>query len=242
MVDAHYTHPRLVALYDLDSPWSEDRSFYLNLAGDDPKDVLEIGAGTGIVSRAMATAGHRVAAVDPAAEMIAFGRAQPGGDRIDWHVSTATDLSLGRQFDLIFMTGNVFQVFATPDEAEAAIRTAYAHLKPGRLLAFETRNPALDWASEWQRTYVLETPDGPVRHSRDVLETGPGYIRFATRYDFGDEELLSESRLQFLTRLEVEAMLERLGFTKTRCFGDWAYGSFDPATSRPMVFLAEKAV
>ncbi len=239
MPDAHYTHPRLVALYDFDSPWSEDRDFYLTLAGDRPIDVLEIGAGTGMVSRAMAAKGHRVVAADPAQAMLDHGQNQPDGDRVTWIKGAAADLALVDRFDLIFMTGNVFQVFGSPDEAAQAIQNAATHLKPGGRLAFETRNPAIDWALAWQQSYVLDTPEGPVPHTRIVHESRDGYIRFETRYVFGNEVLTSHSRLQFLDRATIAGFLDAAGFAKVQCFGDWSFGAFDPDRSRPIVFLAE---
>jgi SAM-dependent methyltransferase len=41
------------------------------LAGEPPRDVLDLGAGTGKLTRALVAAGHRVVAVDPAPEMLA---------------------------------------------------------------------------------------------------------------------------------------------------------------------------
>ena len=33
MPDDHYENPRLAEIYDVSSPWSIDRDFYLSLAG-----------------------------------------------------------------------------------------------------------------------------------------------------------------------------------------------------------------
>ena len=54
MPDTHYEHPRLAAIYDLSSGWSEDRDFYLELAGDTPSWILDLGCGTGLICRAYA--------------------------------------------------------------------------------------------------------------------------------------------------------------------------------------------
>ena len=40
--DTHYLNPKLAAIYDIDSPWSTDRDFYLNLAGPKPIDILDL--------------------------------------------------------------------------------------------------------------------------------------------------------------------------------------------------------
>lgn len=48
MPDLHYEHPDLAEIYDLDSGWSVDRDFYLDLASGSPKQVLDLGCGTGL--------------------------------------------------------------------------------------------------------------------------------------------------------------------------------------------------
>ena len=40
------------------------------LAGDEPKDVVDLGAGTGKLTRALVQLGHRVTAIEPLAEML----------------------------------------------------------------------------------------------------------------------------------------------------------------------------
>ena len=47
MIGESYTDPRLTAVYDHLNPDSEDRDFYVALAGDEPKTVLDMGCGTG---------------------------------------------------------------------------------------------------------------------------------------------------------------------------------------------------
>jgi hypothetical protein len=40
MPDKHYLNWKLAEIYDLDSPWSIDRDFYLSLAGAPPQRIL----------------------------------------------------------------------------------------------------------------------------------------------------------------------------------------------------------
>jgi len=64
----------------------------------DPLDVLDAGCGKGIFARAMAAAGHRVDAIDPSANAIAFCREHDAAARyeqsliVDWHPAWPYDV------------------------------------------------------------------------------------------------------------------------------------------------------
>ncbi|MGH3586611.1 MAG: hypothetical protein ACRDQ0_09835 [Pseudonocardia sp.] len=51
MPDAHYVDPRLVRVYDPISAGRPDLGFYLQLAGPEPLSVLDLGCGTGELTR-----------------------------------------------------------------------------------------------------------------------------------------------------------------------------------------------
>src|SRR5262245_14462885 len=60
------------------------------LAVDLPRAVLDVGCGTGDISRKLAPLVERVDAVDISTAMIAQGRRQPGGDASNLHWIRAT--------------------------------------------------------------------------------------------------------------------------------------------------------
>jgi hypothetical protein len=90
-LDSHYISPRLAKLYDLDSGWSIERDFYLSLAGESRKRVLDLGCGTGLICDALAAKGHAVTGVDPAPAMLEVARQKPNGSKIEWIESSAQD-------------------------------------------------------------------------------------------------------------------------------------------------------
>src|SRR5262245_61711580 len=114
-----YTDPRLAACYDAANPLEYVDAHYLALAGDAPKAILDMGCGTGRLAVALAERGHRVTGADPSAGMMRVARNRPGTGRVTWIDSDAKSLALDTRFDLIFMTGNVFQVFLTDEEVRA---------------------------------------------------------------------------------------------------------------------------
>lgn len=242
MADAHYELPELAALYDLESGWSDDREFYLALAGSAPIRVLELGAGTGLIARAMAKAGHAVTAVDPAAAMLDVGRRAPFGTDITWIEGTAQDFAAATRFDLAFMTGHAFQVLLEDDDIRQSLANIRRHLVPGGTFAFETRNPALPWETIFQGARTLESNGGPVPVEWRVLWRRGEIVRFDTHYHLADGDRISESTLRFLPLDRLTGFLEEAGFAIDEVFGDWDRTPFDPATSREIIVVASNPV
>ncbi len=113
-----------------------------------------MGCGTGRLACEFAGRGHHVTGADPATAMLALARARPGGDQVRWIQASAAGLATGGRFDLIIMTGHVFQLLLEDSDVRAALRAAARHLAPDGRLAFETRNPAV---AEWQDWNPRET-------------------------------------------------------------------------------------
>ena len=149
MADAHYTEPRLAALYD---PLDQDRSdleVYAAMAAEfGARSVLDIGCGTGTLACLLASRGFSVTGLDPALASLDIARAKPFGDRVRW-VHGPADALPPLHVDLATMTGNVAQVFITDEEWGAVLAAAHAALRPGGRLVFETRDPARHAWLEW---------------------------------------------------------------------------------------------
>ncbi|MEL7541610.1 MAG: methyltransferase domain-containing protein, partial [Pseudomonadota bacterium] len=115
MPDRQFSDPRLADLYDLGNAGSEDRDFYLRLPKHAPEDILDLGCGTGLLSKAFARRGHRVVGVDPAAAMLDVARRDPQPANVEWVGATSESYLLIRKQDLERMTGH-------NNEVEPAIR------------------------------------------------------------------------------------------------------------------------
>jgi ubiquinone/menaquinone biosynthesis C-methylase UbiE len=237
MPDAHYVNPRLAEIYDLDSPWSLDREFYLSLAGPPRKSVLDVGCGTGLLCDAYAANGHDVTGVDPSRSMLDVGRRKPHGAEIEWVESFAQKYQSDKRFDLIIMTGHAFQTLLEDDDILGTFSMMRNQIKPGGLIAFESRNPKIDWVKEWNYDIDLQTPEGTVHESRRFLAMKNDRMTFELRYQFPDETLLSASELRFLTYKEIERRLSSSGLRIEDMLGDWNGSLFDESSSPEMIFL-----
>ena len=238
MPDPHYEYPELAEIYDLDSGWSVDREFYLALAGGGRKRILDLGCGTGLLCDAFASRGHDVTGVDPAKAMLDVAKDRPSGPAVKWIEAPAQTFRTDGKFDLIVMTGHAFQVFLEDADVLAVFATMRRHLAQGGIIAFETRNPAVDWRARWEGEAELRSGDRPIRISRVVSDkNAKSRISFDTHYHFPDKTLTSSSELLFLSKSEIEERLRRCGLKATAVFGDWDRQPFDGVTSDEMIFI-----
>ncbi len=114
------------------------------------RSVLDIGCGTGTHPCLLASRGFAVTGLDPALASLDVARSKPFADRVHWVHGTVAALPPLR-VDLATMTGNVAQVFLSDAEWAEVLGAAFAALRPGGRLVFETRDPARKAWLEWTR-------------------------------------------------------------------------------------------
>jgi SAM-dependent methyltransferase len=216
VVDAHYTEPRLAALYDPIESDRPDLEVYAAMAAEfGARSVLDIGCGTGTFACLLASRGLSVTGLDPALASLDIARAKPFGDRVRWVRGTVAALP-SLQVDLVTMTGNVAQVFLTDDEWLAVLAAARAALRPGGRLVFETRDPARQAWLDWDTPYSVEVIPGigGVGSRRAVTGVSGEFVSFLVTYVFESDGavLTSDSTLRFRGRQAVLDSLAASGF------------------------------
>lgn len=221
-----YAHPRLAATYDAINPPERDYDFYVALAGDKPLTILDMGSGTGRLSLKLAARGHRVTGADPAPGMMLAARAKPAADKVTWVLSDATSLNLTARFDLIIMTGHVFQVFLSDDEIRAVLDNLRRHLAPGGRIAFETRNPAVrewdSWTPDLTREQVAVPDIGLVTVHYAVTREDARSVTFETHFDFGGGDIVvTPTTLRLMDQATLGGLLAKSGLAPLEWCGDW---------------------
>ena len=251
-LDLHYVEPRLVQLYDTDNPLGIDSNFYMQLADElDAKTIIDLGCGTGLLTRQLAKDGRRVIGVDPSTAMLNYGKQQPGADKVEWVHGDSSALGqwfvdLGSTADLGIMTSNVAQVFLDDAEWQTTLSHFAKVLKSGGTLAFESRNPLAKGWERWNKAdthEIQQSPFGPLECWLDVIEIGENHrtIKFEATNIFQDsgETLIVDSTLRFRSAGEITLSLQQTGFSVDRIYGDWKKKPFTPADPI-MVFVAKK--
>lgn len=215
-LDAHYLDPRLVELYDVDNPRGADTDFYLRLAHRlRANRIVDLGCGTGMLTRELALPGRSVIGVDPSPVMLAHARRQPGAEKVRWLQGDSKSLG-AIDADLAIMTGNVAQVFLDHEWWEGTLDDLRCALRPGGALAFETRNPQARAWLEWNResTYErVESRHGPIKRWLEVVGERAGLVRFVGHNVFVQtgEDVVVESTLRFRSAQEVRKSLRACG-------------------------------
>ncbi len=243
-LDQHYVDPRLVDLYDIENPRGADTDFYVRLAAKlGARSILDLGCGTGLLTRELATPGRQVTGVDPAPAMLAFAHRQPGANLVHWIEGGAS--ALGRpDADLVVMTGNVAQVFLDDDDWRATLAAIHQALRPGGHVAFESRNPDVRPWDDWNRaaTYArFDSANGAMESWLQLVAVADGLISLEGHNVFlsTGEVVVVQSQLRFRSLDELSQSVTGAGFAIEHLYGDWNEGPFLP-TSRTMIFVARR--
>ena len=189
--------------------YRDDLPFWLALAAETGGPVLDIGAGTGRVTLALAAAGAAVVGLDIEPALLAAlahrGRALP----VETVVADACTFELDRRFGLIVAPMQTLQLL---DDRTAFLRRALVHLRPGGVLAaavadamdsFDAEHPlppppqALDIAGTRYASQLLAVveEDGRAAIHRRRQITGRDAERVVVRVDrVSPDDVMAEAR------------------------------------------------
>jgi SAM-dependent methyltransferase len=184
--------------------------------------VLELGCGSGALTRHLLAAGHRVIATDASADMLALARSVLGGDA-DLRLLTLPDDPLPPA-DAIVSVGHVISYLPDAAAVDRALTAAAGALRPGGVLAIDILDldygqiragePPLgraeaDWAIITE--FSAPAPDRFVREATTFVPDGAGAWR---RSHERHENVLVDTAL-------IPARLAEVGVRATvgTCFG-----------------------
>ena len=217
-------------LYDLENrEFEQGVLFYQSLAQQVKGPVLELGCGTGRITIPLAQQGIDMTGLDIVPRMLARAREKAGDLPIEWIEADIRDFHLGKQFDLIYTAGNVFQHLVERLDQEKMLACVREHLSPDGLfvvdLGFPSHGSMVD--AEEQEWYTYEDEQG-----RTIKVTGTDHydpvrqIKYETAYrrwvDGEGREVVKRARLalRFVFPQEMEALLHYNGFSIVNCYGD----------------------
>jgi malonyl-CoA O-methyltransferase len=187
------------------------------LPDEQPDSILEIGCGTGVLTRRLRSAypDAEITAVDIAAGMIEeCSRTWTGGRPPQFLTQDAETLALDREYELV-ASNSCFQWFT---DLGASIQRLAGHLRTGGLLAFTAPVPGT--LSELYESYRAATGGGEAGHPLPTLDDYQRAISHAGL----SPEAAEERALKFDCRDPEEALQSLRGIGATRAAGDGSAG------------------
>jgi SAM-dependent methyltransferase len=230
-------------LYDIVTPDSVlgDVDWYRKKAADYGGPVLELGAGTGRITLALAADGFEVHALDISQSMLERLRAKlaaQGSDvrnRVRLHEGDMRTFDLGTRFALVIIPYRAFLHNLTEGDQRACLARVRQHLAPGGTLALNVFHPSLDFmarnagplAGVWRRAATHDLADGTfvVRSDSIAFDTVRRLIDAQHRYDeYTPGGTLTRSTLHrlalaYLYPQDLRRLLADAGFEHVRMHG-----------------------
>jgi SAM-dependent methyltransferase len=243
-VSDEFSDPRLVAVYETINAYlpGTQPDFYSSLAIEiGATTILDVGCGSGLITRELARQGFRMIGIDPAPAMIERARLGADAEKVEWICGDVSELGQPGA-DLAIMSGHVAQFFLTDESWAAGLEALRGALRPRGWLAFESRNPD---AREWQRwtparrSTVSDPTAGSIETWSEFEGLADGIVTYTNRYAFAatGEEIVVRGRLRFRTLDELTRSLREAGFTVDRVYGDWDRRPVS-TTSRELIVAA----
>ena len=242
--DLHYTDPKLVSLYDAQNPRGIDTDFYLELAcHTGAKNIIDLGCGTGILTRELYQPDRSIVGIDPSKEMIEYAKSRSGASDVAWRIGDASSIGV-QNSDLITMSGNVSQVFLKDSDWLATLNHIYKCLRPGGILSFESRNPDAKAWKLWTPEHTFNTVPsqyGPVDCWLELIKAANNLVHFKSHYTFtlSGEVVIVDSILRFRSWLEISNSLKTSGFSVQNTWGTWKKDPFE-SDNPLMIFTAQR--
>ena len=212
--------------YDELNPADNDYKFYADLAARlKAACVIDLGCGTGTLARLLVTNGHHVIGIDPNPEMLRVAAAKGASDKIEWRLGYS-DCADGDSADLFVISGHVAQVFLDEPAWTHLLRDAWRALRPGGVIAFESRNPDARGWERWTREQTTRIVGSGNEQTEIWHETIRVHLPLVT-YDTCAENLTTGSRhrtenaLAFRSQTALAYTLAAAGFPNPEFLGDW---------------------
>jgi SAM-dependent methyltransferase len=233
-------------LYDVVTPASlqGDVEWYRQKAEACGGAVLELGAGTGRVTLAIAEAGIPIHALDASPEMLDMlaaklaDRPKNVRDRVTLIRGDMRTFDLPQRFALVISPFRAFLHNVTDEDRLATLARVRHHLRPGGGLAFNVYHPSLLYMSRhagplegvWRWMGNFPLPDGGfvARSEANRYDTVKQMVHSQHRYEeYDDGGVLIRTTLHRLTLAylypgDIQHLLARAGFTGITVRGGFA--------------------
>lgn len=246
-------YDRVAHLYDAYVQSEFDLAFFLEEAKKARGPVLELMCGTGRVSLPLLEAGIDLTCVDSSPKMLEVLRGKLRERELLARVIEADvcELSLGRQFELIFIPFHSFAEIADPAQQRRALNAIGTHLSPTGRFICTLHNPPvrlLCVTGERRTLGEFPLPDGNLLTLSSVEKYDPvsGCVDGIQFYEIRSWEGASlagmdvDVHFRLVSHSEFQSLAEAADFVPVRVYGHYSRVSFEPDKSPVMIWILRR--
>ncbi|MDK2919467.1 MAG: hypothetical protein PWQ37_2200 [Candidatus Petromonas sp.] len=235
-------YEELSKYYDIVFPFDENKLNFMKKRVKGRK-ILDVAAGTGNYSVALAKLGYSVTAIDLDQEMIEkiHRKSRDEGVKVEAHQLDMRDIDRlnENEFNLIFCIGNSLAHLNGTAEIKDVIKKMYNLLTDGGSIIIQTVNYDRVLKYDVKELPLIDRKKSGVKFIRNY-ELENGKILFKTKLIINNDKIYENCiKLYPLTSRELTYILNDCGFKKVDIYGDFNEGEFS-INSFPMIAVAYK--
>lgn len=229
---------------------NDDLPFYIEYAKQQGHPILDVAAGTGRVSLALAEAGFEVHGLERSPSMLSMFRRKAEGSegacRITIHEGDMTDFQIDIKFPLIIIPSS-FGHALTKEKQLSTLNSIMDHLGEGGVFILDTYvGEHLDEHSTF-RDRQVSMPDGRVvqRFGEMLVNPEERLMKLTLRFEVLDsngavvEERIVHSGTAVIYSAEINNLIQEAGFKIIEEFGDFLKSKFTPESGRRILILTK---
>ena len=229
---------------------NSDIPFFLEYARETGSPILDLAAGTGRVSFALAQEGFDVVALEQSKSMMAVAKKKLEGSpktvssRIRLVEGSMKKFALEQKFALVIVPNSFGHLLTTEDQL-SAIHCVRDHLSDGGLFILDLYPGAQQYESAKFEDVPVELPDGRTVSRSGVIQSDfpSQYMRVELRYTVQDakgqviDEIDVVSGVALIFNREADLLIRMSGMHIENEFGDFERNPYRPDSGRRIFVL-----
>lgn len=253
--DRIYEHARYTSLYDLElENFHDDLPFYRKHLPTQPCAILELGCGSGRISRPLAADGYRLTGIDLSFPMLASAKTNPAASAPHYACMDMASLAFRTAFSAIIAPYNTLNLLTDPEDLRACLSQSHHLLAENGVLLLQIYIPdrelhALEGKKRFQ-FQIFDRTDGSKVIKEILKNTIPQscLVEITERYRLRFRKDLPNEDWQYTYHIlgyefaQWREILAANGFRIEAAYGDYDLAPFVPEKHTTLLLAAKRCI